>query len=163
VVPIQRFQHSTVLFKEIMIVLGGRNYEQETLPVNILNLRNLRWSCLPGFSRFRHTSWCTHGQLLTFGGFESHNPDKPTDVLDKKAILKVLEPLPNLKKQIKALGLAGDQKLATSLHQSMHTKYDLSENVVVAHTQVPNIVHLYPLTSLQREAGKIKSKINSSQ
>lgn len=151
-----------VLFKEIMIILGGRNFQQENLSIDILNLRNLRWSSLPGISRFRHASWCTQGKLFTFGGFESHNPDKPTNTLDQRHILALLEPLPHLKKQIAALGLSGDQKLVTSLHQSMHTKYDLNEHVMVARIPMPNRVHLYPLNSLQREAEKIKSKDDQS-
>ena len=152
-----------VLFKEIMIVSGGRNFKQENLPFNILNLRTLRWSSLPGINRFRHTSWCHQGVLFTYGGFESHSPDLPTKSLDCREILSLLEPLPNLKKQIAALGVSGDQKLAVSLHQSMHSKYDLNENVVIARTHVPNMVQFYPLNSLQREAGKIKSKTNGSQ
>lgn len=145
-----------------MIILGGRNFRQENLSVDILNLRNLRWSSLPGISRFRHANWCTQGKLFTFGGFESHDPDRPTNSLHQQDILALLDPLPHLKSQIEALGLSGDQKLATSLHQSMHTKYDLNENVMVARIPVPNRIHLYPLNSLQREAGKIKSKNDES-
>lgn len=159
-VPTPRFQHSLVLFKEILIVLGGRNSQQEHLPIDILNLKTLRWSTLPGLSRFRHCSWCLEGDLFTFGGFEAHQPDKPTNTLDKREILKILTPLPFLKKQIASLGKSGDQKLVTSLHQSMHTKYDLNQNVVVARTKSPNIVHFYPLNSLQKEAGKINSIFN---
>ena len=147
-----------VLFKEVMIILGGCNFNQQNLSVDILNLKNLRWSSLPGISRFRHTSWCSQDTLFTYGGFESDNPDKPTNNLNKQQILDLLDPLPHLKKQISALSTSGDQKLATSLHQSMHTKYDLSENVLVARVKVPNRVHLYPLNFLQKEAGKIKSK-----
>lgn len=160
-VPVKRFQHSMVIFKQIMIIVGGRNFKQENLPFDILNLRTLRWSTLPGLDRFRHVSWCYHGVLYTFGGFESHNPNIPTKSLKKREILKLLEPLPILKKQIASLGVTGDQKMGTSLHQSMYTKYDLNENVVVARTHIPNMVKFYPLNSLQREAGKIKSRDNS--
>jgi hypothetical protein len=70
----------------------------------------------------------------------------------------LLAPLPALKKQIAFLGVAGDQKMGTSLHQSMYTKYGLNQNVVVARTHIPNMVKFYPLNSLQKEAGKIRSK-----
>ena len=151
-----------ILYKEILVVLGGRNSKNENLPTDILNLKNLQWSTLPGIDRFRHASWCLEGDLFTFGGFQVHEPDRPTNILDKRNILKLLEPLPLLKKQIANLEKNGDKKIVTSIHQSMHTKYDLNENVLVAKTKSPNIVKYYPLNSLQRERDKLNSKINIS-
>lgn len=150
-----------IIYKQLVLIVGGRNNKNESLSLDILNLSYLRWSKLPGINRFRHGSWSNSGFLYIFGGFESNQPDTPTNELLQANILDLLTPLPTLKKQIIDLGKSGSSKLADSLHQSMFNKYDLNPNVVVARIESkknPSMIHIFPLHSLQKEADKLKSK-----
>lgn len=135
------------------------------MSLDILDLSQLKWYKIPGINRFRHSTWINGSKLYIFGGFESNSPDVPTDHLLQASILKLLDPLPNIQKQLSELMNSTSQNLVESLHQSMFKKYDLTSNVVVAHigkqkNTPPNMIHLYPLNALHKEAGKLKSNCN---
>ena len=152
-----------IVYKEIVMVVGGRNNLQQSLPTDILNLKHLKWSKIPGINRFRHGSWINSGVLYNYGGFESSMPDAPTDKLQKSNIMELLSPLDSLKQQLFDSSKSKELQLSKSLHMSNFNKYNLNENVVVVQLESrnrPKIINLYPLNSLHKESEKINSKLN---
>lgn len=159
-----------VIYKELVFMVGGRNSSGRPIPVDVLNLRNLKWYKLPPINNFRHCSWSNTGLLYSYGGFENTQPDVPIGRLLQMNIVDMLSSVPNLQKQIKdltkgasgggAVGLEEEKK--DFLQESILNKYDLNPNVVVARIEQQNFnkaLHYYPLNALQKEGEKINSNI----
>jgi len=159
-----------VIFKELVFMVGGRNSTGRAIPVDVLNLRNLKWYKLPPINNFRHCSWSNTGLLYSYGGFENTQPDIPIGRLLQMNIVEMLSSIPSLQRQIKDLtkgNLNGEPTVENGkkdfLQESILNKYDLNPNVVVARieqqTQNTNkALHYYPLNALQKEGEKINSK-----
>ena len=146
-----------VIFKEVLMLVGGRNGTSESLPIDVLNLRTMEWFRLKTLSRFRHTSWQTRGYLMTFGGFESSQIEEPALKLLKWHILQLFEKIPEVYQHLKK---DQEDELEQALQKSF-VKYNLATEVVVARlerSKVKKHVELFPLSSLQRAADKIRGK-----
>jgi hypothetical protein len=158
-----------VIYKELVFMVGGRNSTGHAIPVDVLNLRNLKWYKLPPINNFRHCSWSNTGLLYSYGGFENTQPDIPIGRLLQINIVEMLSSIPSLQRQIKDLTKGGasnptnvENGKKDFLQESILNKYDLNPNVVVARIEQQNnnkALHYYPLNALQKEGEKINSKL----
>lgn len=135
------------------------------MPMDVFNLRTLKWSQLPGIHNFRHSSWTNTGLLYSYGGFETSKPDVPIGRLFQKNILDMLESAPVLREQLASLkGLSSEAK-EQRLQESILNKYEINPNVVVARIEeqrasnANTALHYYPLNALQKEPEKINSRV----
>lgn len=82
--PTERYQHTMLCIKNIMIVLGGRNNNQNLdIPMDVYNLSQCEWLQFPSVSRFRHASYLVDNFLFVHAGFEPKKPSVPTNVTAK--------------------------------------------------------------------------------
>ena len=79
--PTERYQHTMVCINNMMVVVGGRNNDQNVnIPMDLYNLSACEWIQFPSISRFRHASYLINHHLNIHAGFEPKKPSVPTNV-----------------------------------------------------------------------------------
>ena len=84
VVPLERFQHTSLFYKNYLIILGGRSENVEMcingLPVEIYNSEKLEWHSLLNFDKFRHSAFTLEKYAFIHGGCDMTNfIEEPSD------------------------------------------------------------------------------------
>lgn len=82
--PLKRFQHTTLFYKNYMVVLGGRSENVEMcingLPVEIYDSDKHEWYAMFSFDKFRHSSFVLDKYAFVHGGFYMSNfIEEPSD------------------------------------------------------------------------------------
>ncbi|EGR31094.1 ser thr protein phosphatase family protein, putative [Ichthyophthirius multifiliis] len=78
--PLCRYQHSTIFQGPLMFVIGGRsNQINENVPLEIYDTESSDWYKFNFIQRFRHCVWILQQYLFIHGGFDSLQPNVPTD------------------------------------------------------------------------------------
>lgn len=100
-VPSERYQHSVLCTKNLVLVVGGRNTKDTSLlPLDVYNLETSSWCCFPGINRFRHVNWICGSLLYTYGGFESIKPSASSDALNTVELCEVFAQKPEMLKNL---------------------------------------------------------------
>ena len=95
--PVPRSQHSSICYKNLFLVIGGRgNSQDQDLNLEVFNLASSEWFKLITINRFRHTSWIIDGKLFIHGGFEPVRPNIPTGNLYQVDLKRTLSYFPQL-------------------------------------------------------------------
>ena len=95
--PAPRSQHSSLCYKNLFLVIGGRGSAQDqNLNLEVFNLITSEWYKLNSIDRFRHTSWIVDGKLFIHGGFEPIRPNTPTSNLFRMDLKSTLGMVPAL-------------------------------------------------------------------
>ena len=84
VVPLERFQHTSLFYKNYLIILGGRSENVEMcingLPVEIYNSEKLEWHSLLNFDKFIHSAFTLEKYAFIHGGCDMTNfIEEPSD------------------------------------------------------------------------------------
>lgn len=164
-IPINRYQHTGLCFKNLFLLVGGRrggakDAEPAELSLDMFNLDTSDWHNLSGLRRFRHASWIYNSCLYIYGG----EPTVPDDeLLVKIDLLKELEQIPGLDLN-KILG--PDQNLPQKTQQGNRYEtpniggYALSNSCIVAQPyQGQATITKVKLADLEREGIKIDKQI----
>ena len=67
-----RFDHSVTIFEMLLIIIGGRNTNDNILPIEILNLESNQIYQFFDFKISRHTSFLYETNIYSFGGINNH-------------------------------------------------------------------------------------------
>ena len=83
-IPLGRFQHTTLFYKNYLVVLGGRSENVEMcingLPVEIYNSDKLQWHSIFSFDKFRHAGFSLDRYAFIHGGCDMTNfIEEPSD------------------------------------------------------------------------------------
>ena len=82
IVPLGRYQHSSLFLNSVMVVVGGRtNNVGKTVPFEAYDTETSEWFSFQSAKRFRHASWCIEGMIYAHGGFQQDSPNIPTDAI----------------------------------------------------------------------------------
>ncbi|CAD8166845.1 unnamed protein product [Paramecium pentaurelia] len=102
--PLQRYQHSTLFLGTLMMVIGGRsNNVGETLPFEIYDTETSDWYKFQAIQRFRHSSWLIDQFLYLHGGFDSDQPNIPTEGILRLNLNTRFAQTPQLLRQMNTL------------------------------------------------------------
>ncbi|CAD8102091.1 unnamed protein product [Paramecium primaurelia] len=113
--PAQRYQHSTLFLGTLMLVIGGRsNNVGETLPFEIYDTETSDWYKFQPIQRFRHSSWLVEQFLYLHGGFDSDQPNIPTEGILRIDLNKRFAQTPQLLKQMNTI--KADQSFSQSFN-----------------------------------------------
>ncbi|CAD8187082.1 unnamed protein product [Paramecium pentaurelia] len=100
-IPVQRYQHSTLFLGTLMLVIGGRsNQVGDTLPFEIYDTETSDWYKFQSIQRFRHSSWLVDQFLYLHGGFDSDQPNIPTECILRLDLNKRFAQTPQLFRQL---------------------------------------------------------------
>ncbi len=89
-----------VCSKDIALFIGGRNNSSNSIGLDVYNLKTSEWHVFNGINRFRHVSWISMNNLLTHGGFENNQPNKPINNLTKINLKELFANFPALQENI---------------------------------------------------------------
>ncbi len=79
------------------IFIGGRNNSpNQEIGLDVYNLKTSEWHIFKGINRFRHVSWLSMNNLMTHGGFQNNQPNKPINKLTKINLKELFINFPNL-------------------------------------------------------------------
>lgn len=84
IVPLARYQHTTLFINSVMVVVGGRaNQVTKVVPFETYDTETSEWFSYPSIKRFRHACWAIDGLIYLHGGFEQESPNVPTNSILK--------------------------------------------------------------------------------
>lgn len=96
--PKDRIQHSSLLFGQFFINVGGRSQSLgDSLPIEVYDTENGDWYSFFTFKRFRHSSFIYGNDLFIHGGLEDEKHNSPAKNLSKINLLELFETCPNPK------------------------------------------------------------------
>jgi len=82
IVPIGRYQHSSLFLNSVMVVIGGRtNSVGKMVPFEAYDTETSEWFSFQPVKRFRHSVWSIEGMIYIYGGFQQDSPNVPTDII----------------------------------------------------------------------------------
>ena len=108
--PIRRFQHTITIFYNFLIVLGGRDETNNELPIEIYDIKTLKWFQAIFLNKFRHTTWIVDDLIYIHGGFQLNNNFIPTNDIIKINLIKLFYSNDILKKEYNELKKNIDKK-----------------------------------------------------
>lgn len=80
VVPLPRYQHSSLFINSAMVVIGGRTTSvAKMIPLEVYDTETSEWYSFPPVKRFRHAAWSLDGLIYVHAGFLQDMPNVPTD------------------------------------------------------------------------------------
>ena len=99
-IPQKRFLHTMVFYYNLLIIFGGKNYNDNlnNMNVEVFNTENNRWELLIPFNYYRHCTWRLGEIIYSYGGF-NYNSNEPVHCLIKVEVKKLLKCNENLKKE----------------------------------------------------------------
>lgn len=163
--PTERYQHTMVCIKNMMVVVGGRNNDQNVdIPMDVYNLSACEWMQFPSVSRFRHASYLINHYLNIHAGFEPKKPSVPTNVTTQINLadmfydFKML--LANLESEDEP-GIYSGMKMKKKKNGNIFASADyvLNPNIMVVHTinqqTNPDMVKLVHIDDLSTESQRL--------
>ena len=183
IVPVERYQHSSLFLDTHMLIIGGRNNSMgKVIPFEIYDTETSEWYRFQPVNRFRHSSWIIGTIIYVHGGFQTDSPNVCFDSIihiDCKKLFtfdQSIMPKKDTKIQIKSTTnppvlssntisnpevelKATEDSLVTSkvslFHLSNQAHVAMSLNANDPNNNLSNFVRKVPVDELQEEGKKL--------
>ena len=177
---VPRYNHSMVLYDELMIVLGGRGHHSGNtlLPTEVYNIETGELFKFAGIPMNRHLSFIYQANIFLFGGFNSKIPNQSLGNLSRISLEKVFLKSPLITKIKKDLpNKSKINKLnnkSNNNQKNQKTQFKLSSDVIIGsggilldgEEDIPqddqSLYHIVSIQNLSEENKRIGEMQNKS-
>ena len=138
--PTERYQHNLVCIKNMMLVIGGRNNDQNLdIAIDVYNLSTCEWMQFPSIPRFRHACFALGPFLHIHAGFEPKKPSIPTNITTKINLYEMFYDFKMLLSNLEGEEFGDSEGIYSKKKKNKNNifssnEYGLNPNIMVVHT-----------------------------
>ena len=88
---IPRYNHSTIFYKDLLIIIGGRGHNSNNIPLltQVYDMDTCEIFNFAGIPMNRHSNFIFHNNIFLYGGFNSKTPTQSVGNLSRISLEKI--------------------------------------------------------------------------